>query len=157
MRIFVFILLLIGFSATQAADAPDISKLMTAKDYAASGLDKLSDQERAQLSEWVARYREGAVTGPPAQKTPEQRVEAQKVEDVEDKIGIEANVIPKFEGWTGKTIFQLDNGQVWKQRMSGNMRYSGDDYRVVITRNFIGKYNLEHLETGRSIGVQRLQ
>lgn len=157
MRNFVFILLLFGFSATQAADAPDISKLMTAQDYAASGLDKLSDKERAQLSEWVARYREGAITGPPAQKTPEQRVEAQKAEDIEDKIGIEANVIPEFVGWSGKTIFRLDNGQIWKQRMSGKMRYSGDDYRVVITRNFIGKYSLEHIETGRSIGVQRLQ
>jgi hypothetical protein len=149
--------MLFGLSATQAADAPDISKLMTAEDYAASGLDKLSAEERAQLSEWVARYREGAIAGPPAERTPEQREEAQKVEDKEDKIGIVANVIPKFTGWSGKTIFRLDNGQIWKQRMSGSMRYSGDDYSVVISRNFIGKYTMKHVETGRSIGVQRLQ
>lgn len=157
MRVLVFILLLIGFSATQAAEAPDISKLMTAEDYSAFGLDKLSEKERAQLSEWVAHYREGAITGPPAQKTPEQRAEAEVVEDKELKIGIVANVIPKFEGWSGKTIFRLDNGQIWKQRMSDKMRYSGDDYRVVITRNFIGKFSMEHVETGRSVGVQRLQ
>ena len=157
MRIFFFILLLFGFVAAQAADVPDISKLMTAEDYAAAGLEKLSDKERQQLSDWVARYREGAIVGPRAERTPEQRVEAQKIEDKVDKIGIAANVIPEFTGWSGKTIFRLDNGQIWKQRMDGNMRYSGDDYSVVISRNFLGKYSLKHVETGRSIGVKRLQ
>ena len=130
---------------------------MTAEDYAEAGLDKLSDKERAQLSDWVARYREGAITGPPPPKTPEERAVARVEEDKEDKIGIVANVIPKFVGWSGKTIFQLDNGQIWKQRMSGKMRYSGDDYSVIISRNFIGKYTMKHVETGRSIGVQRIQ
>jgi len=145
---------LIGVSSTQAADTLNLRSTMTAEDYAASGLDKLSDAERANLSEWIQRYRDGALNAPPS---PEQKAE-QKVEEEKEFVGILANVIPKFTGWSGKTIFQLDNGQIWKQRIGGNdMRYSGDDYRVTITKNWIGKYSMKHVETGRSVPVQRIK
>lgn len=150
-------LLIIGFSTAQAAEAPDVRSLMTAEDFSAAGLDKLSDEERAQLSDWVSRYRDGAIKGPAAPRTAEQREVEEAKEDKADGLDLVANVIPRFEGWSGKTIFRLDNGQIWKQRIHSKMRYSGDDYRVIISRNLIGKYNMKHVETGRVVGVQRVQ
>lgn len=159
MRFFNLILVLISVSLlnvsdASAADTIDFRSMMTAEDYAASGLDKLSDAEKASLSEWVQRYRDGALNAPPS---PAQQ-QAETVKEEQEFLGIVANVVPRFNGWTGRTYFQLDNGQIWQQRIGGNnMRYSGDDFRVVITKNWIGKYSMKHVETGRSTPVQRIQ
>ena len=141
-----------GVAVVLAADdstAPDVRTLMTPQDYSESGLDKLTDAEREHLSEWVARYREGALEGPPPPKTPEQRAEEKAVEIV-------AKVVPAFTGWSGKTTFRLDNGQVWQQRQPGKMRYNGPDSTVIIYQNMLGKYMLKHEESGRAVGVKRI-
>jgi len=144
-------------SAAADKDPPNVKSLMTPEDYSASGLDKLTDAEREHLSEWVERYREGAVIGPvvakrPSQMTEEEKVEAKKARETE----IVAKVIPAFTGWSGKTIFRLDNGQVWQQRQPGKVRYAGTDSTVIISQNIMGKYILKHQDTGRAVGVQRV-
>ena len=141
-----------GLSSARAADAepPPVESLMTPQDFSASGLDKLTDAERAHLSEWLVRYRQGATEGPPPPKTPEQRAEEREVE-------IAAKVLPAFKGWSGNTIFRLDNGQVWQQRQHGKMRYSGADSTVVIYQNMLGGYMLKHNDSGRAIGVKRIE
>ena len=158
----LFLLLAIVSLALFAADdpAPDIESLMTAEDYEASGLNKLSDAEREHLSGWVARYREGAVKGPPptpkkdSEMTPQER---EVVQEERKAAEITAKVLPAFRGWSGKTVFHLDNGQVWQQRTAGNMRYSGPDSTVVITQNMFGKYVMTHVDTNRSVGVKRIR
>lgn len=144
----------LALAQDEAADAPDVQTLMTPEDFRSSGLDKLSDTERARLSEWVERYREGAHTGPVVQKPPSQQTEEER--QAEKNFRVVANVVPAFRGWSGKTTFKLDNGQVWQQRMRGSLRYSGASAEVVITRNLFGGYVLEHVETGRAVGVRRV-
>lgn len=164
MKKLTLVLLVLAVSSAGAADKnapPNIESLMTPEDYAASGLDQLTDEQRENLSEWVERYREGAVIGPvvhkpPSQMTEEEKVEAEKIKEVLNA-DIVAKVIPAFRGWSGKTIFRLDNGQVWKQRMPGRLRYSGPDSTVTIERNQLGKYILKHDDTGRGIGVARIE
>ena len=184
-------------SLASDSEAPEIQTLMAPEDFTAAGLDKLTDAERAHLSEWVARYREGAVKGPPVPG--KQRKEAaaaaasaaaageagaeqgsdqvaadesapattdvypaeyttreEKKERRKVKYELNAKVIPEFRGWTGKTVFPLDNGQVWRQRTPGRMRYSGGDSNVVITQNWLGKFIMNHPATGRSVGVRRI-
>ena len=68
--------------------------------------------------------------------------------------GLEARIVAPFSGWSGQTLFRLDNGQVWRQRIKGRYMFDGDDTRVVITRNFLGYYNLTLVSTGRSVGVE---
>jgi hypothetical protein len=157
------LLLTLALSAAVAADSssqPDVETLMTPEDYAASGLEKLSDTEREHLSEWVERYREGAVLGPLVHKKPSLMTEEEKVEykQIEEVVNadIVAKVIPAFIGWNGKTVFRLDNGQTWRQRTAGKLRYSGSDSTVTITRNKLGKYKMKHEDTGRSVGVKRI-
>lgn len=137
-------------SALAAEKTRDIRSLMTPEDFSASGLEKLSEAERAHLSEWLDDYRQDALLGPAPPKTPEQRARARE-------ITIEANVVPEFAGWSGTTVFRLDNGQVWKQRLPGKLRYRGEDSAVVIRQNLLGFYELVHTETGRIIGVKRIK
>jgi hypothetical protein len=136
--------------AAHAAAAPPVEALMTPEDFSASGLDKLSEAERAHLSAWIARYREGVSEGPAPAKTPEQRAEEKEIEIV-------AKVVPAFRGWAGSTVFRLDNGQVWQQRQDGKLRYDGDDSTVVISQNFLGGYMLKHPATNRGVGVKRIE
>ena len=153
LRTLIGLVLLAGMAVIAAADdraPPPVETLMTPEDYAASGLDKLSAAEREHLSEWLERYRKGAVQGPPPKKTSEQLAE-EKTEE------IVAKVVPAFRGWSGKTIFKLDNGQVWQQRQVGKLRYNGDDSTILIYRNMLGGYMLKHNDTGRSVGVKRIQ
>lgn len=163
IRTLITLLLLAASTFAVRADDPSVRNLMTPEDFTLSGLDKLSDAELAHLSEWVERYREGAVKGPPPPpKKPSQMTESEKVVYEEKKqeekdFELVAKVIPEFTGWSGKTVFRLDNGQTWQQRQPGNLRYSDGDSNVVITRNFFGRYVMTHTATGRSIGVNRLR
>lgn len=134
--------------------SPDVEKLMTPEDFQASGLDKLSEAERAHLSEWLERYRQGALSGPVVNRPPSEWTEAEK--EAERNFQIAAKVVPSFRGWSGKTTFRLDNGQTWQQRMPGRLHYTGASSEVLITKNALGGYALEHVETGRSVLVKRV-
>lgn len=148
--VLIFMLCLPLATAAEKPAAPAVESLMTPEDFRAAGLDRLTDAERAHLSEWVERYRGGVVVGPAPRKTSEQLAEDKKIEIV-------AKVIPSFTGWSGKTIFRLDNGQIWQQRQTGKMRYSGGDSTVIIAPNMLGMYMLKHPESKRAVGVKRIK
>lgn len=80
-----------------------------------------------------------------------------RVEKPEDRFQLHATVKEPFRGWSGKTLFYLDNGQVWKQRTSGRHTYTGDDNRVVISQNRFGFFELRLLSADRSVGVKRVK
>jgi hypothetical protein len=188
----LFLLVFSGVITAEAQSPPNIDSLMTKEDFKASGLDKLSDAERAHLSGWLERYRQGAIKAPlpkdvkrreeqammaassPAAESSEAASstastasiattastasQAATVEpDEKRKFLIVAKVLPGFKGWLGKTVFRLDNGQTWQQRTTGTLRYSGSESTVRITKNFIGKYMMKHEDSGRSVGVKRVE
>ena len=77
---------------------------------------------------------------------------------VERELGqrIQARIKGPFTGWDGKTLFRLDNGQVWRQRIGGRYRYRAESPQVEIVKGRFGYY-LEVVETGRQIGVRRVR
>lgn len=157
---FSALLLAISPAAVSAQDSdaapPDVESLMTPEDFSRAGLDKLSEEERAHLSEWVERYREGAARGPVVQKAPSEMSEKER--KIDKNFEIVAKVVPRFRGWSGRTVFKLDNGQVWQQRMrSSKLRYNGTESEVLVRKNMLGGYVLEHLETGRAVPVKRVE
>lgn len=106
-----------------------------------------------------------AVALPPASgPTPPARVEIGTVaafglrqDEVDGEVTeIRARVVGEFTGWTGKTRFKLDNGQVWQQGMSGTYTFKATDPEVIIEKTFLG-YRLRLVETRRSISVRRLK
>lgn len=70
---------------------------------------------------------------------------------------LKANVLQPFRGWKGKTVFKLDNGQIWQQRASGRYTYTGDDTRVLFTVNGFGFYEMKLISANRSVGVKRIK
>ena len=88
-----------------------------------------------------------------AQELAAARADDQAVEISEP---FEARVVGGFTGWSGKTVFTLDNGQVWRQRHGTSYRYQGDDNRVRLEPNFFGFWELTVVSTGRSVGVRRI-
>ena len=68
-----------------------------------------------------------------------------------------ANIEGSFRGWSGKSVFRLDNGQVWRQRRTGRFYYTGDSRRVVIGKNSWGFFEMRLIEADRSVGVSRVK
>ena len=128
---------------------PGIQSLMTAEEFEASGMEKLSPQELEHLNKWLIEYT--------AWEAPNQRRISEEVQEAEKSFEIEANLRPPFNGWAGKTVFYLDNGQVWRQRHKGRFSYEGGDYAVIINKNFLGFHVMTHVATGKSIGVSRVE
>lgn len=51
---------------------------------------------------------------------------------------IESRIIGDFHGWTGDTIFRLENGQVWKQAGPGYFETNLKNPKVLIKKLMIG-------------------
>lgn len=70
---------------------------------------------------------------------------------------VKAGVIGGFRGWSGDTVFELDNGQVWQQTEAGRYEYSGEDREVIITRGFLGSFSLQAEGLNRTVRVKRVK
>ena len=151
-RILIAILALVLASTLRADDSdsfPGVEKLMSPEEFSEAGLDKLGPEERAALNKWLIRYT--------AWQAPEIRKTSEEVKEVEKAFELKATVKQPFKGWSGKTYFYLDNGQVWQQRTAGKYYYSGDETAIVIRRNALGFYKMELLATGSQVGVKKIK
>jgi hypothetical protein len=129
---------------------PGIEALMTADEYKASGVGKLSPAEREALNRWLIRYT--AEDSEVLRNTDEEVIEATYEQETVSTLR------PPFKGWSGETMFKLENGQVWQQRRRGNYAYTGAaGPEVRITKNFMGFYRMELLESGKSVQVKRVR
>jgi hypothetical protein len=135
--------------AQDEASFPGIEALMTAQEYEAAGIDKLTDTEREALNHWLIRYT--VEDSKVLLRTDEEVKKAAQEQE------ILASIQPPFKGWSGDTIFTLDNGQVWQQRRGGNYHHVGTSTRVRISKNLMGFYRLELLDNGKSVQVKRLK
>ncbi len=79
----------------------------------------------------------------------------EEVREAQKDFELVSRISGDFSGWDGETVFRLENGQVWRQRLRGRYFYSGPPQpEVRITRNYLGFYKLTVVETGKSIGVK---
>jgi hypothetical protein len=126
MRTFRFMLLatLLALPALALAQqAPPIEQAMSAEEFRAAGLDKLSTEELARLNRWLDRRVQQETSAAVAAATEQAREEGRK-EVVEKNRGffhfgsedpIEANLVGEFNGFGSRKRYRLDNGQVWEQ------------------------------------------
>jgi len=68
----------------------------------------------------------------------------------------EAEIVGRFSGWSGKTVFTLSNGQVWRQRSGSDYRHTAEGQAVTVKKNFLGLWTLTVLSSGRTVGVYRI-
>jgi hypothetical protein len=150
--LFAGLLLLPGSGLSLSADEgfPGFQKLMSDEEFRQSGLQKLSNQELDALNQWLIRYTAGE-----AQVLKETN---EVVREAEKSYEIESSIVGEFTGWSGDTLFRLENGQVWKQRLSGRYPYRGPaNPPVRISKNWLGFYVLTLIESGRTVGVSRVR
>ena len=141
--------LLTSLAAQAEDDFPGVEALMGAEQFKRTGLNKLSDSELEALDEWLLRYTAG--------EAEEVKAASEEVKKVEKTLEVTASVKQPFTGWKGETVFYLDNGQVWQQRVQGRYQYAGEDTRVVIRKGLFGFYNMKLIAVDKSIGVKRIR
>jgi hypothetical protein len=128
---------------------PGVEKLMSAEQFESAGLHKLTPAEREALDRWLVSYT--------AEEAPEMLRSNPEVRAAEEAIRIEARIKQPFNGWTGDTVFYLDNGQVWRQRLKGRYFHRGDDTAVVIEKNLLGYFKMTVVSSDKSVGVTRIR
>lgn len=132
-----------------------LEERMTAAEFRAAGLDKLSDQELTALNEWI-RMRSLAEEETLALAEQQQRQEGPvPIRDMPEET-FEAYIVGEFDGWSGKTEFQLDNGMVWEQ--VGNDRYSMapmENPKVIIRPGLFGNWTLQVEGYNKRTNVRR--
>lgn len=74
---------------------------------------------------------------------------------------IETRMIGDFTGWSGKTVFTLDNGEVWQQTNNYISDYSPRSPirqpKITITKGMFGSYNMRIEGVKRTVQVKRVQ
>lgn len=97
----------------------DVEQLMSADEFKAAGLDKLSAQELAALNAWLQRK-----VGQETAKAVEVAKEEGRKEVAEKNRGffdfgsteaIESNIVGEFKGFANGRKYTLQNGQIWEQ------------------------------------------
>ena len=90
---------------------PGLQKAMTPEQYEASGLSKLDPTERAKLDEFIKNY--VAISNEKvATTTIDKAIKEKKIYEPEV---IQSRIVGPFTGYTGRTVFTLENGQRWAQ------------------------------------------
>jgi len=183
---FVLLSLCTATSSIAAPTFESLDQAMTADERVKSGIDSLNAEQREFLNSWLkARYGEPAqveasepdtaiVRTPATSVTTEADAQAIETEverrvaaklaatqtgkdNPKDDMPLEARLVGDFKGWTGKTVFRLDNGQVWRQRSASTYRHKGSDMRVRFEQNWMGGWQMEVLSTGKSVLVKKMR
>jgi hypothetical protein len=117
MRKIIFPALLLVSLTAIAAEQVDrsslrIEKVMTKQELDETGVSGLTKAQRSALDAWLDRYTR-RVLDFGARAT----LEKQTTATIESKCdpAIESTISGETEGWSGETIFKLDNGQIWEQ------------------------------------------
>lgn len=82
-------------------------------------------------------------------------LEDQKVR--ESASSIRSRYKGSFNGWSGDTVFELENGQVWQQSDGGRMAMKAESPMITITRGWFGAYFLKVDGYNKRIRVKRIK
>ena len=160
-------------SSVLAADKPvDVRDLMTASQFHAAGLDRLTPQELAAFNAWLATYAPAgapaaapapapaalptATAAPAASSVSGFGKETMTGEERGEPERIESYIVGSFTGWNGHSRFTLANGQVWQQADSSSYDMKLENPPVVIKRLGFG-YLLTLTGHGATVFVRRVQ
>lgn len=166
----------ISAAAIAETDFQPLERAMTDEERSRSGVDSLTAQQRQFLNDWLkARYVDETTDAPmdPSKTaiTEARAIEVEVERRVAEKLStrqpssntttangpFEASLVGDFSGWRGKTVFRLDNGQVWRQRSSSQYRHRGSDKRVTFDKNWMGGWEMTVVSSGKSVLVSKVK
>ena len=106
-------------SAKREKTSEELQDMMTADEFKAAGLDKLSEEELKNLNAWLQGYRHTTATKAAEEATAEVTKKVAK-ESRARLDNIVSRVDGTFNGVTGHTVIKLEDGTVWKQANAGD-------------------------------------
>jgi len=141
---------LVGLSIfTSVVSAATLEQEMSEREFERAGLDKLTDRQLDYLNDYLGRE-----ALKPAQSFGQEQLE--EIEPVRQIDNITAHIKGEFTGWDGHTLFYLDNGQVWQQRLAAIYRHRATDPEVTIRKGRFGYY-LKISASNRQVAVKRIR
>lgn len=154
-------MLVLALPAPAQTDFSSLEELMSGEEFERTGLDKLSDEELAELNAWIRdnlATEVSTVSDLETRQRIRREVEAEfEAEKEGERKEFVATIPGHFTGWTGDTVFELENGQIWRQTTGGTYRVSMDDPAVVLYPAAFGGWRLRLQDYGPSIGVERVK
>ena len=150
----------------------DVRDLMSVTEYHRTGIDKLSPAQLKALNAWLNGYvqeRAGTPTdtAPPAAASNVRAAVTGAAGFGADTMAprenpatperIETRIAGRFTGWTGNTVFKLENGQVWKQAGTGYFSNIELDHPQVIIKKLGFGYLLTLPGHGATVFVRRIK
>lgn len=129
-----------------------LEERMSSAEFKAAGLDKLSPEELKTLDEWLRTHGTGStqmVT--PGGKPVFYPSESARKEE-------QSHLVGHFAGWSGSSVFTLDNGQVWKQAESGSYACPERDHPgVTVKPMLLGSWLMYFEGCNQSVRVERVR
>ena len=156
------------------AELPPIEDLMSESEMAVTGINKLTPEQKQALREWLEVFvdqdakfaakeyaeqrKEEEIRARKSQKQPgikigrifrrdaENNEQAQENQNSPNRFNKnQAKIVGDFSGWSGRTTFILDNGEVWQQRRADSVRRTKriTNPEVKIKKNLMGFYVME--------------
>src|SRR5213075_1151982 len=131
---------------------PGVQKAMTPEQYEAAGLSKLDATERGKLDDFIKSY--VAVSNEKVATTAvDKAIKEKKVSEPEV---IQSRIVGPFTGYTGTTVFTLENGHRCAKSQRDSAYYPKiDSPPVVIVKAGLG-YRM-HIAGGGAIRVTRVR
>ncbi|HNR92670.1 MAG TPA: hypothetical protein PKO41_09615 [Dokdonella sp.] len=139
-----------------AQSAPTLEERLSEAQFKAFGLDKLTPEELQGLNAWL----QGDVASRVAAAAPagdRDYARGFKPKDSE-RVQIKAQLVGTFRGWSGNTIFKLDNGQEWQQAEGGSYNaQTVENAEVTIKPKAFGNWLLVVEQCQCRVGVRRIK
>lgn len=148
----------------QSQTFSSLEERMTAKDFREAGLDKLSEAELQALNAWIERNVRLADPAVAAAVAQGQAVPA-PASAGDSMVGFEtarreefSSSIPgTFKGWSGKTEFKLENGQVWQQVEGDRFAANLESPRITMKPGAFGAWRMHVEGINRTTLVKRIR
>ncbi|MEO7477683.1 MAG: hypothetical protein ABIT64_00430 [Lysobacteraceae bacterium] len=139
-----------------------LEERMSSSDFKAAGLDKLTPDELARLNDFVKKEVDN--------RTAQARAAAGRNSDKDpnnfgfhtdrgERDSLVTRIAGKFTGWTGNTVFTLNNGQVWQQ-VDSSAQFEGINLQnpeVTISPSFMGSWMLGVKGYNSQVRVKRIK
>lgn len=143
-----------------AADGfSSLEEQMTGAEFAEAGLEKLTPAELAALNRWIRGHSLGTLDTPVAAAAdPTAGQDRRGFDDEDDDSPITSQLVGKFSGWDGQTVFKLANGMIWIQA-DKDKHYVKEvsNPTVVIEKGFLTSWRLRVEGDDEDCKVRRIQ
>ena len=117
----VILFLTMPLCVTAAEGFSSLEEQMSGKEFTATGLDKLTAEELEALNNWIRSHSVATLDQPKAGSYAvagaqgDERGFKNKKDFKQDRVPITSRVKGSFTGWSGHTLFALENGMIWEQ------------------------------------------